>query len=65
MVLTIPAVILTRSAVIIGASTLDEGRGSGGVDGGGEDGGEDGGEAEEDGGELHGCFWVLEFGVVV
>ncbi|KFY10526.1 hypothetical protein V492_04977 [Pseudogymnoascus sp. VKM F-4246] len=55
--LTVPAVVLAGSAVVVGAGALDERRGSGGVDGGSEDGGEDGGEAEEDGGELH-DFWL-------
>ncbi|KFY23054.1 hypothetical protein V491_02649 [Pseudogymnoascus sp. VKM F-3775] len=50
---TVPAEILARSAIVVGAGALDEGRGGGGVDGGGEDGGEDGGQAEEDSGELH------------
>lgn len=58
--LTVPAVVLAGSAVIVGAGALDEGRGGGGIDGGGEDGGEDGGEGEENGGELHDCFWGFE-----
>jgi hypothetical protein len=69
---TVPAVVLARSAVVVGAGTLGEGRGDGGASWGrdgngvGEDGGEEGGEAEDDGGELHGCwFGGLSLEVVV